>query len=100
VSRYYHRTPAAPAILSGGFRDAEGTYMLGITLRGVWLSDVPLDGNEGAKGGELLEVILPDDLDLSDYEVIEDGKPYRKWCAPAAMLNGSALVRLLADDPG
>lgn len=63
----YHRTPAASEILARGFRDAEGTYMLGIVLRGVWLSDVPLDSNEGAKGSELLEVLLPDGLDLSDW---------------------------------
>ena len=33
--RLFHRTPAASEILGRGFRDAEGTYMLGIVLRGV-----------------------------------------------------------------
>lgn len=42
-----HRTNAADAILRDGFRDGEGSYLLeGMTLRGVFVSDMPLDSNE------------------------------------------------------
>jgi hypothetical protein len=63
--RLYHRTTrdAATAIVSSGFLDGEGNYGLydAIThephvLRGVWVSDVPLDENEGAWGDTLLRV--------------------------------------------
>jgi hypothetical protein len=98
--RLFHRTGSAAAILSGGFRDGEGSYMLaGLTLRGVFLSDVPVDRNEGAKGGDLIEVLLPDGTDLADYEIAEEGKPYREWCVPAAFLNRAATVMTVPDDP-
>ena len=38
--------------------------------------------NEGATGDGVLELTLPDDFDLDDYELIEEGKPYREWCVP------------------
>jgi hypothetical protein len=98
--RLYHRTPASGLVLAGGFRDPEaGRLIGGLMLTGVWLSDQPLDGNEGTKGDALLEVIFPAGTALDDYEVAEDGKPYREWCVPAAMVNELAAVRLLPD-PG
>src|SRR5215211_5134632 len=75
------RTAEGEAILREGFRDAEGSYMLANTvLRGVFVSDVPLDINGGAAGGELLELTLSAELALDDFELVEDGKPYREWC--------------------
>jgi hypothetical protein len=46
---FYHRTTAANAtsILSRGFRDGTGKYMTDREFSGVWLSDVPLDVNDG-----------------------------------------------------
>ena len=61
----------------------------------MWLSDQPLDVNEGAKGEDLLEVTFPDDVALDDFEVIEDLKPYREWCVPAALINERAAIRLI-----
>jgi hypothetical protein len=58
VLRFYHRTDAADAILAGGFRDAEGTYLTRNVYRGVWLSVYPLDVNQGADGDHLLEVMI------------------------------------------
>lgn len=93
---YYHCTDAAEAILREGFRDNEGSYMLvGFTLRGVFISDVPCDANQGAKGDQLLEIALPENVDLSYYELVEEGIGYREWCVPAAILNDSAKIRLL-----
>jgi hypothetical protein len=96
---YYHRTNAAEAIIRDGFRDAEGSYMhVGITLRGVWISDVPLDGNEGAKGDQLFEIKFSPDFDISEYELIEEEKPYREWCVPAEVVNRNGSVRLVSKD--
>lgn len=101
--RLFHSTApenVAP-ILHGGFRDATGSYMLAnLTLTGVFLSNVPLDENEGAKGGEVLEVDLPDDVDLADFEIVDESgfSGYREWCVPAALINGRGTVRLLTDD--
>jgi hypothetical protein len=59
VVALYHTTDQAEAILRGGFRDGEGSYLfVGITLKGVFLSDSPVDVNEGAKGDRVLEVVL------------------------------------------
>ena len=69
-----------------------------MVLSGVFLSDVPLDINEGATGEDLIEVTLPEKVDLSGYELVEDGKPYREWCVPAELLNARALLRLLTED--
>ena len=43
----YHRTTqeAAKAILAGGFLDREGFYMTDQVLKGVWVSNTPLDEN-------------------------------------------------------
>jgi hypothetical protein len=84
----YHRThaPVAKRILSDGFRDGSGTYMTSEEHSGVWLSNVPLDENEGASGDTLLQVELLEQT-IADYEWIEDGKPYREWLVPARLLN-------------
>jgi hypothetical protein len=94
---FYHRTHNADAILPDGFRDKEDSYMLeDFTLRGVFLSDKPLDGNEGAWGDKLLEVTLPDECcDFSYYELVEEGKPYREWCIPAEIIKRHGTVRLV-----
>ena len=54
---FYHRTNAAESILKEGFRDNNGLVgALYLGIEGVFLSNVPLDCNEGAKGNQLLEV--------------------------------------------
>jgi hypothetical protein len=96
----YHRTDAADAILRDGFRDSEGSYGFAtLTLRGVFLSDVPLDVNEGATGDQLLAVTVPDDVDLDDFELIQEGAPYREWCVPAALVNERCSSELTDDEP-
>ena len=80
----YHRTDAADDILRGGFREGEGNYMSDVTLRGVWLSDVPLDIHEGAGGDQVLEVELPDALAI-EHEVVEEGKRLgSSWFPPTS----------------
>ncbi len=84
---FYHRTSekAAARILARGFQDAT-TTLSGLKLTGVWLSDIPLDMNEGATRDEsLLQVVLRlPSRELKRWELIEEGKPYREWCIPAA----------------
>ena len=96
---YYHTTDAADAILREGFRDATGSYMFAtFELTGVFLGDSPMDINEGAKGDQLLQGEFPVDVDLSDFELIEEHKPYREWCVPAALINTHATVTLMSDE--
>jgi hypothetical protein len=75
VVRYYHTTDAASRILEEGFRDDSGSYGLAtFILTGVFIGYDPLDVNEGAIGDDVLELDLPDDLDIGEYELIEEGK--------------------------
>lgn len=88
--KLYHTTDAAEAILifDGDAPFHDDTYHLGgLTLVGVIVSDRPLDMNTGTPGEDVFEVTISDDLDLDEYEVVEEGKPYREWCVPAEVLN-------------
>jgi hypothetical protein len=92
--KLYHVTDTAEEILRG-FRDARDEYMVpGLSLPGVLLSDGPLTVNEGVRGDQVLEVVLPQGTALDDHELVEEGKPYREWCVPANLLN-EGTVRLL-----
>lgn len=98
-SKVYHRTTpeAATAILKDGFRDAEGNFLTRNVYRGVWLSDRPLDENEGAWGDRLLEVVIEEEA-VAQYEWIEEGKQYREWLVPAELVNRLGSARLLSDE--
>lgn len=90
---------AATSILNAGFRDATDNYLTRHEYTGVWLSNVPLDVNEGAKGDILLKVSLSlAENDIAPYEWIEKGKPYREWLAPAALINPAAQVAIVEED--
>jgi hypothetical protein len=90
---YYHSTTpdAALQIIANGFRDAGGPGIR-MGLIGVWISECPLDFNEGAKGDVLLR--LQSEVQLSRYEVVEEGKPFREWCVPARLLNRRFTCRV------
>lgn len=64
--------------------------------RGVWVSDKPLDENEGAVGDILLAVMLalPSLAVLDPYEWVEAGKGYREWLVPAELLNRCGIVAI------
>jgi len=93
--KFYHRTreAAAEAILRDGFRDGRGTYMTGQVFEGVWISNIPLDANEGAHGPVLLAITIPIVL-VRDYEWVEEGKGYREFLVPARTLNAYGRVRI------
>ena len=71
-----------------GFRTPPGHMAPSFELTGVFLGDSPMDINEGAKGDQVLRVEFPDDVDLGDFELVEEHKPYREWCVPAELING------------
>lgn len=91
--KLYHRTPNPEAILREGFRDLRGS----MDLSGVWLSAVPLDIGEGAKGPTVLSIDIPEE-ELVDFEVLEEGKPYREWCVPADLVNRFGPPAIHEDD--
>jgi hypothetical protein len=95
VSRYFHRTTTAAteAILAHGFRGGRGRYMTNIEHEGVWLSDRPLEESEGACGVMLLTVEVPAHV-VEPYEWIEEGKGYREFLVPAALLNAQGKVTI------
>jgi hypothetical protein len=76
----------ADAILTDGFRDGEGNYLTTNVYRGVWVSDVPLDANEGADGDRLLAIDMPETA-IADFEWVEDNRAHREWLVPAEVLN-------------
>jgi hypothetical protein len=63
----YHKTFHPEEILRDGFKDATGLYLTADLHAGVWLSDEPLDYNEGAKGDVLLSIEIPDEI-FAEYE--------------------------------
>jgi hypothetical protein len=100
----YHRTAEeiARQIIAHGFRDGEGSYMTTQLHSGVWVSDQPLDANEGACGNALIRIELAkDEAEIGSFEWIEDGKPYREWFIPATLLNefGKITIQEIDDEP-
>lgn len=99
--KLYHRTTkeAADAILQDGFKDGTGGYLTTNIYSGIWLSDVPLDENEGACGDVLLQVTVEaSEHELADYEWVEERKPYREWLVPASFLNPRAKVCVVEEE--
>jgi hypothetical protein len=93
----YHVTTSdrARTILQHGFRDGTGPYGLeGIELRGVFLSDRPLDSNAGLPLDADTVIVVTIDCDegaIADFELIEEGKEYREWCVPREVLRGRKI---------
>ncbi|HZR84751.1 MAG TPA: hypothetical protein VFD92_26890 [Candidatus Binatia bacterium] len=100
IVRLFHSTTEASAqrILSSGFVDGEGTYGMDLAepLRGVWFSDVPLDGNDFGRLGctTILAVDVPTEV-VAAWEIVEEGAPkrYREWCIPAELVNARGRVQ-------
>ncbi len=103
---FYHRTTSesAKSILQTGFVDGHGKYMTSEMFSGVWISDQPLDANEGARGNTLLALTFDAEFsesDLAPYEWVEEHKGYREWLVPAALLNQKSTVQIeeVDEDP-
>ena len=91
----YHCTSesAARQILAVGFRDHMDRYLTDREWTGVWLSDRPMNNTEGASGDTVLQIEIADEI-LTPYEWVEEGKSYREWIVPAAVLNKDGRVTL------
>lgn len=98
---YYHVTSegAVWSHLAAGYRDATGLYLTSDEHTGVWLSDRPLDINEGIEGDVLLVVDIAAEL-VTPYEWVEEGKPYREFLVPAPVLNAHGRVRRAKAEAG
>lgn len=92
--KLYHRTDRGEAIMREGFRDAGSRYGTTTWHEGVWLSDSSLAVNEGVNGDDLLVVEIVDAPALAEHEWVEEGKPYREWLIPAALVNRCDRVLL------
>ncbi len=101
---FYHYTTleAVEAILRDGFQDREGYYdfVRGTPLKGVWVSDIPLDVNDTSRSYKheawlRLTVKLPQSI-IDGHEVVygKGGFGYREWLFPAGILNAHALMEL------
>jgi hypothetical protein len=100
----YHRTTEhiARQIIANGFRDGEGAYMTTHVWSGVWVSDRPLDENEGARGNALIRIELAkEECEIAKFEWIEDGKGYREWLMPADLINefGAVEIQEIDEEP-
>lgn len=93
--RLYHRTYEALSILTEGFRDGEGHYGTNTILRGVWLSDIPLDANDrrgsiaGGRPSRCSRTAARDRLGREDL---------REFLIPAGVLNRYGPPQLLSRD--
>jgi hypothetical protein len=101
----YHRTTdvAAREILRSGFRDATGTYLTEELHTGVWLSDGPLDCNEGAGSGADTDVLFSIELpvDVSEFEWVQGYPPgYREFLVPASLINEKGTIQVVTEEEG
>lgn len=97
----YHRTnrESARQIEAHGFRDKSGYYLTETIHSGVWLSDVPLDANDGVGGDVLLEVTVElASSEIAEYEWVEEGRSFREFLIPAAILNPVMQLRIVEGD--
>jgi hypothetical protein len=93
--KVYHTASfaAAAAIEADGFRDATDRYMTENEYTGVWVSDRPLDENEGVTRAEVIFEIDVDEEMIREYEWIAEGMNYREWLVPATILNDAPQRR-------
>ena len=105
----WHRTANTVAILQEGFVAARQRFITeagdDLGIAGVYVSDRPLDCNEGAARGTdprrtmLLRVLLNlSEEKIDKYEIKDEAGTYREWCLPAAMLNASASLTIWDED--
>ena len=97
----YHVTTVdnAQIILRDGFRETAEFYSSDTNSNGVWLSDRPLNGNQGVRGDITLAVSFNLSLrELGFYKLVGIRKLYKEWCVPASVIRRYAKVSLLPPD--
>ena len=53
---------------------------------GVWVSDVPLEANQGGVGNTFLTLDIPE-AEIAPYERYQPAREYREFLVPAEILN-------------
>ena len=83
----------AKQILADGFQDLTSNFGLfnavtgdPVNTTGVFFSNVVLDENEGVSSETYFVLDIPD-IELTNFEWLEEGKGYREWCVPAHLAN-------------
>ena len=83
----------ANQILADGFQDLTSNFGLfnavtgdPVNTTGIFFSNVVLDENEGVSSETYFVLDIPD-IELTNYEWLEEGKGYREWCVPADLAN-------------
>ena len=96
--RFFHATgnKNAEAILKEGFRDGTNFYLTDREWSGVWISDKPFDDAHLSDGITLFAIEIPEE-DISEFEWVEEGKPYREWLVLAALLNSYGAPVVIDD---
>ncbi len=105
-AKFYHVVPRDTAIqvLVEGFWDSPSTWLPERPERGVWLTERPLNANDGLPPGwdTVLEVQFDRPLEqLSQWRWVTDGDAARgvpeecAWLIPAEFVNTVGRVRLL-----
>jgi hypothetical protein len=95
----YHRTYAAEAIISNGFRDGRFERLALGAAPGVWVTDRPLDEQDGALGNVVLVVSGVPEHAVADYEWLHSDRlrSFREFVVPAAVLNRYPIVGIYPD---
>ena len=84
--KLFHRTTNAEEILKNGFQDMQGQHQSTSNLRGILMTDEPLQTKEDSTGFDLLVLDIPEEL-VTPYEWTDPGKPYREFVVPAELVN-------------
>ena len=95
---FYHRMNPVTAreIIDSGFSDTSGYFLNNRIWTGVWLSSIPVDNEEGADEDSFLMVKLDiPERELSRWEWVAEGRSYREWLVPAAIVNRCAAVEMV-----
>lgn len=95
---FYHRADAenARTILDKGFANTSGHFLNNRIWTGVWLTSMPVDSSNAGGDEALLMVKLETaEQALSRWEWTAEGKSYREWLMPAALVNKCAKVELV-----
>jgi hypothetical protein len=86
-----------PTKFSGPVSGTPRAYLTPNLWQGVWVSDRPLDINEGADGDTYLVLEIPESA-VAEYEWVEVKKPYREFLLPADMLNEYGPPQVVSDE--
>lgn len=96
---FYHRAKPeiAQTILQEGFKNSSGDFLTNKLWTGVWLSSVPAEkrNDEDDAVNLMVKFEATERELLSRWEWTAEGRPYREWLIPAALLNKRASVEMV-----